>query len=91
MVDQYLALTIIGVIVLVIGIILLMAKIRSSGILILIGILWLFTMGLYYGLSATGIYGKPHILNNVIGILILVIGGSLAIYYLSKSVKKGGR
>lgn len=90
MIDQYLVLTIIGVIVLVIGIVLLLIG-RRGGLLILVGILWLFTMGLYYGLSAVGIYGTPHILNNAIGILILVIGGGLAIYYLNKSRKRGGK
>jgi len=88
--DQFLALTIMGVVIVIIGIALLLAK-KRGGIVLLIGLLWLFTMALYYGLSAAGIYGTPHILNNIIGVIILVVGGALSIYYLNKARRRGGK
>jgi len=88
--DQFIALTVMGVVIVIIGIVLLLAK-KRGGIVLLIGLLWLFTMALYYGLSAAGIYGTPHILNNIIGVIILIIGGALSIYYLNKVRKRGGK
>ncbi|MEM1619038.1 MAG: hypothetical protein QXE77_05765 [Desulfurococcaceae archaeon] len=89
--DQFLALTIMGVVILVIGFVLYIVKIRGAGLLILLGALWLFTMALYYGLSYAGIYGKPHIANNLIGILILVVGSLAALQYLKKAKKPQAR
>ncbi|MEM4440663.1 MAG: hypothetical protein QW764_05295 [Desulfurococcaceae archaeon] len=89
--DQFLALTIMGVVILVIGFALYIVKIRGAGLLILLGGLWLFTMALYYGLSYAGIYGKTHIVNNLIGILILVVGSLAALQYLKKAKKPRAR
>ncbi|MEM4913317.1 MAG: hypothetical protein QW579_03850 [Desulfurococcaceae archaeon] len=91
MMDQFLALTIIGVAILIIGFVLYIVKIRGAGLLILLGALWLFTMALYYGLSYAGIYGETHIVNNLIGVLILVVGSLATLQYLKKAKKPQAR
>jgi hypothetical protein len=85
MIDQFVALTIIGVIIVLIGLALHVAKMKGGLLLILLGGLWLFTMVLYYGLVAAGIYGTEfHVAKNAIGVIILVVGGVLSIQYLRK-------
>ncbi len=85
MIDQFVALTIIGVIIVLIGLALHVAKMKGGLLLILLGGLWLFTMILYYGLVAAGIYGTEfHVAKNTIGVIILVVGGALSIQYLRK-------
>jgi len=89
--DQFLALTVMGVVIVIIGVVLILAK-KRGGIVLLVGLLWLFTMALYYGLKAAGIYGTaPHILKNIIGVTILIVGGALSVYYLNKVRKRGGK
>jgi len=91
MVDQFVVLTVIGVIILLLGIAMHVAKRRGGLILILVGVLWLFTMALYYGLVAAGLYGSGSIVLNVIGVLILVVGGALSIVYLRKHLVGTGK
>jgi len=71
--DQYLVLLLVGVIVLVVDVVLLLVG-RFSRILMLIGMLWLFAIGLYYGLLALGIYGVSNISFNIVGAILLLIG-----------------
>ncbi|MEL9999761.1 MAG: hypothetical protein QXP03_06220 [Desulfurococcaceae archaeon] len=89
--DQFVVLTIIGAIILVLGIALFAGKRRGGGLLVLIGVLWLLTMALYYGLSYAGIYGTPHPLNNVIGVIILVAGLGITLQYLRRRPGKTGQ
>ena len=84
MFDQYAVLTVIGVIILLIGIALYVAKKKGGLMLTLLGALWLFTMGLYYGLAAAKLYGSSSILLNVIGIIILILGTAISIIYIKK-------
>jgi membrane-bound ClpP family serine protease len=91
MVDQFVVLTVIGVIILLLGIAMHAAKRRGGLMLILVGVLWLFTMALYYGLVAAGLYGSGSIVLNVIGVLILVVGGALSIVYLRKHLVGTGK
>jgi membrane-bound ClpP family serine protease len=91
MVDQFAVLTVIGVIILLLGIAMHVAKRRGGLMLILVGVLWLFTMALYYGLVAAGLYGSGSIVLNVIGVLILVVGGALSIVYLRKHLVGTGK
>jgi membrane-bound ClpP family serine protease len=91
MVDQFVVLTVIGVIILLLGIAMHVAKRRGGLMLILVGVLWLFTMALYYGLVAAGLYGSGSIVLNVIGVLILVVGGALSIVYLRKHLVGTGK
>jgi hypothetical protein len=91
MFDQYATLTIIGVIILLIGIALYAARKKGGLMLTLIGGLWLFTMGLYYGLVATKLYGSRSILLNVIGIIILIVGATLSIVYIKKYLGQAKR
>jgi len=70
--DQYLVLLLMGVIVLVVDVTLLVG--RFSRILMLLGVLWLFAIGLYYGLLALGIYGVSNISFNIVGAVLLLIG-----------------
>lgn len=91
MVDQFAVLTVIGAIILLLGIAMHVAKRRGGLMLILVGVLWLFTMALYYGLVAAGLYGSGSIVLNVIGVLILVIGGALSILYLRKHLVGTGK
>lgn len=88
--DQFTALTIIGVVILVIGLALWALKKRGGVVVTLLGALWLFTMVLYYGLVYAGIYGTEfHIAKNVIGLLILLVGAFVSVSYLRKA-KRGG-
>lgn len=89
--DQFVVLTIIGALILILGIALFVGKKRGGGLLVLIGALWLLTMALYYGLSYAGIYGTPHPLNNVIGVIILVAGLGITLQYLRKRAGKPSR
>jgi len=91
MFDQYATLTIIGVIILIIGIALYATRKKGGLMLTLIGGLWLFTMGLYYGLAATKLYGSGSILLNVIGIIILIVGAALSIVYIKKYLGQAKR
>lgn len=88
--DQFIVLTIIGIIILVLGIALFAGKKRGGGLVVLLGALWLLTMALYYGLSYAGIYGTPHPLNNIIGVIILVAGLGITLQYLRKRAGKTG-
>lgn len=83
MFDQFAFLTLLSLAILVLGIVLVLVKIRIGYLAIFVGIGGLFTMLLYYVLETTGLYGsEPHLAKNIIGVLILVIGGGLAAYYL---------
>lgn len=83
-IDQYVLLTVIGVVIVVIGAVLYFARRRGGAMLLIFGALWLFTMVLYYALAATGLYGSKSIVLNVIGLLMLVVGCTLSLLYLRK-------
>ncbi|MEZ0393773.1 MAG: hypothetical protein ABWK00_01820 [Desulfurococcaceae archaeon] len=89
--DQFVVLTAIGALITIVGLAMFLAKKRGGGVVLLLGLLWLFTMALYYGLNYVGTYGKPSPVNNAIGLAILVIGGGVAIYYISSYRKKAAR
>lgn len=89
--DQYTALTIIGAVILIIGLILWSTKRKLGGIVTLLCALWLFTMVLYYALTYAGIYGQQHIVNNLIGVAILVVGAIVTLSYLRKAWQGGGK
>lgn len=87
--DQPTVLTVIGVVILVIGLAMLFTKKRGGLVVLALGALWLFTMALYYGFVFAGIYGSEfHIAKNIIGLLILVVGVFVTTNYLRKA-KKG--
>lgn len=86
MIDQYLLLTIIGVIILILSIVLLATKKKSGFIALLIGLLWLLTMGIYYVFAYTGIYKTGlYPVANIIGVVILIVGLGAVLYYWSRS------
>ena len=86
MIDQYTLLTIIGVIILIVGIALLATKKKGGFLALLIGLLWLLTMGIYYTFTYTGVYKTSlYPVANIIGIAILIIGLAVVIYYWSRS------
>jgi len=85
-IDQYTLLTIIGVVILIVGIALLATKKKGGFLALLIGLLWLFTMGIYYTFTYTGVYKTGlYPVANIIGIAILIIGLAVVIYYWSRS------
>jgi len=47
----------------------------------LIGVLWLFTVGLCYGLLALGICGVSNISFNIVGATLLFIGCNMLRHY----------
>lgn len=83
-IDQYVLLTVIGAVIVVMGVVLYFTRRRGGAVLLTFGALWLFTMVLYYALTVTGLYGSGSIVLNVIGLLILVVGGALSLLYLRK-------
>jgi len=85
-VDQYLLLTVIGVIILVVGIALLATKKKGGFLTLLIGLLWLLTMGIYYAFAYTGVYETGlYPVANIIGIVLLIVGLGAVLYYWSRS------
>lgn len=87
--DQPTMLTVIGVVILVIGLAMWFTKKRGGFAVLMLGALWLFTMALYYGFVFAGVYGPEfHIAKNIIGLLILVVGVLVTANYLRKA-KRG--
>lgn len=81
-IDQYLLLTIIGIIIFVAGIVLLVGKVKGGFLVLLIGFLWLLTMGIYYAFTYTGVYKSGlYPVANVIGVVLLVVGLGAVLYY----------
>ncbi len=86
MIDPYLVLTVIGIVILVIGVVLLAGKMKGGLILSLIGILWLFTMGLYYAFTYTGVYSSGlYPIANIIGVVLLIVGLVLVLRYWART------
>ena len=77
---------------LVVGVGLWVAKRRSGVVLSLIGIGWLFTMGLYGALEVAGLYGKVGeaggYVANAVGVILMIVGIGGA-YYVVKG-RRGG-
>lgn len=86
MLDQYLALSIIGVIILVLGLALLIGKRKGGYVLTLLGALWLLTMVIYYAFDYAGVYESGlYPVANVIGVLLIVIGLGAVLYYWARA------
>lgn len=86
MLDQYLALLIIGVIILVLGLALLIGKRKGGYVLTLLGALWLLTMVIYYAFVYAGVYESGlYPVANVIGVLLIVIGLGAVLYYWARA------
>jgi len=86
--DQYLALSIIGVIILVLGLALLIGKRKGGYVLTLLGALWLLTMVIYYAFDYAGFYehkSRLYPVANVIGVLLIVIGLGAVLYYWARA------
>jgi len=84
--DQYLALLIIGVIILVLGLALLIGKRKGGYVLTLLGALWLLTMVIYYAFVYAGVYKSGlYPVANVIGVLLIVIGLGAVLYYWARA------
>ncbi len=79
-------LTLIGVIILVAGIALLVTKKKGGFLALLVGLLWLLTMGIYYAFAYTGVYETGlYPIANIIGIVLLIVGLGAVLYYWSRS------
>ena len=82
MIDQYLLLTVIGIIIFVAGIVLLVSKAKGGLLVLLIGLLWLLTMGIYYLFVYAGVYKSGlYPVANIIGVALLVVGLGAVLYY----------
>lgn len=82
MIDQYLLLTVIGIIIFVAGIVLLVSKAKGGLLVLLIGLLWLLTMGIYYLFVYAGVYESGlYPVANIIGVALLVVGLGAVLYY----------
>ncbi|MEM0348150.1 MAG: hypothetical protein QW036_04485 [Zestosphaera sp.] len=82
MIDQYLLLTVIGIIIFVAGIVLLVSKAKGGLLVLLIGLLWLLTMGTYYLFVYAGVYESGlYPVANIIGVALLVVGLGAVLYY----------
>lgn len=85
-IDQYLLLTIIGIIIFVAGIALLAGKKKGGFLVLLIGLLWLLTMGIYYLFTYTGVYETGlYPVANIVGIVLLIAGLGAVLYYWMRS------
>lgn len=91
-VDPILILDAIGAIVLIVGLALIAAKRRFGYLVALLGVLWLFTMGLYYWLMSAGIYGKTAAeagyVTNAVGMVLVIVGLVIGSYAVGKVKRK---
>ncbi len=85
-IDQYLSLTIVGIIILIAGIALLASKKKGGLLVLLLGLLWLLTMGIYYIFTYTGVYETGlYPVANVVGVVLLIVGLGAVLYYWTRS------
>ncbi|WP_434731162.1 hypothetical protein WLZ34_06135 [Thermogladius sp. KZ2Tp1] len=93
---QDIVLLTIGVIVLIIGISLYLAKKRGGLVLLALGALWLFAMLVYYVYSTMGFYAAVGLnqssmgpaVTTTLGFIILIVGIALAVYVARRGGKK---
>lgn len=86
MIDQYLSLTIIGIILFIAGIILITRKAKGGFLVLLVGLLWLLTMGIYYIFTYTGVYEAGlYPVANIVGVVLLIAGLGAVLYYWSRT------
>lgn len=86
MIDQYLLLTVIGIILFVAGIVLLSSKTKGGFLVLLVGLLWLLTMGIYYLFTYTGVYESGlYPVANIVGVVLLIVGLGVVLYYWART------
>lgn len=86
MIDQYLLLTVIGIILFIAGIVLLASKTKGGFLVLLVGLLWLLTMGIYYLFTYTGVYKSGlYPVANVVGVVLLIVGLGAVLYYWART------
>ena len=86
MIDQYLLLTIMGVIIFIAGIVLVFGKKKGGFLVSLIGFLWLLTMGIYYLFTYAGVYEAGlYPVANIIGVVLLIAGLGVVLYYWART------
>lgn len=86
MIDQYLALTIAGIAILVIGAVLSVGKMKGGSVALLTGSLWLLTMAIYYAFAYTGVYESGlYPVANIIGVVLLIVGLYVVLRYWARA------